>query len=361
MGEIRMKPRDRVINAIEGGRIDRIPLDGWFRPETVSNLRQHLQTESNEDVLKALGIDVRDIRMDPPEGFKPRDVLPAERISKDFESFYATMFDEWGIGREAGLTGEYWHFTHHPLEHVELDDYVFPDLDSPGRFERAQWNSRLYRDEYLIVGNATLGLFEEAWALRGYRTFIRDLYTNERFATKLLDRLLEWKTEQCLRLIECGADMILTSDDLGMQTGLMLAPTIIRKYLIPRYRAWFSELKKHGVYILFHTDGKIDPIIPDLIEAGIDVLNPVQPECMDPMGVKEKYGNKIALHGTISVQKTLPFGTIEEVRKEVETRILTAGRGGGLIIAPTHTVDKHVPIPNILEMYRAARETKIPA
>jgi hypothetical protein len=120
-------------------------------------------------------------------------------------------------------------------------------------------------------------------------------------------------------------------------------------------------LKKHGVYILFHTDGKIDPIIPDLIEAGIDVLNPVQPECMDPMGVKEKYGNKIALHGTISVQKTLPFGTIEEVRKEVETRILTAGRGGGLIIAPTHTVDKHVPIPNILEMYRAARETKIPA
>lgn len=355
-----MKSRDRVINAIECGGIDRTPVDGWFRPETISNLRQHFRTDNNEDVLRALGIDMRDIRMDPPEGFKPDYVLPAQKLSKDFESFYATMFDEWGIKREAGSTEEYWHFTYHPLEHVELDDYVFPDIDAPGRFDRAERNARQYRDEYLVVGNATLGLFEEGWALRGYRTFIRDLYTNEQFVTKLVDRLLKWKIDQCIRLIECGADMILASDDLGIQTGLMLAPQLIRKYFIPRYRVWFSELKKNGAYILFHTDGKVEPIIPDLIEAGIDVLNPVQPDCMDPVEIKEKYGDKIAIHGTISIQKTLPFGTVEEVRKEVETRIMTVGRGGGLIIAPTHTVDKHVPIQNILEMYRVARETKVP-
>jgi hypothetical protein len=356
-----MKPRDRVINSIERSPIDRVPLDGWFRPETMIRLREYFKTDRSEEVLRALGIDIRDIRMDPPESFKPEYILPAQRLSKDFESFYATMFDEWGIKREAGSTDEYWHFTYHPLEHVELDDYAFPDIDAPGRFERARELAKQYSGEFLVAGNATLGLFEEAWALRGYRTFIRDLYTNETFVNKLLDRLLIWKTEQCKRLIECGADMILTSDDLGMQTGLMLAPPIIRKYFIPRYRLWFSDLKKKGAYIFFHTDGKVEPIIPDLISAGIDVLNPVQPDCMDPAVIKELYGDRITIHGTISVQKTLPFGTIEEVRKEVETRIMTVGRGGGLIIAPTHTVDKHIPIENVVEMYRAAMQTKIPS
>lgn len=355
-----MRPRDRVINAIERSSLDRIPLDGWFRPETMSKLREHLNMDKNEDVLKTLGIDIREVRMDPPEGFKPEYVLPAQKLSKDFESFYATMFDEWGIKRGAGSTEEYWHFTYHPLEHVDLDIYTFPDIDAPGRFERAKKLAEQYRDEFFVVGNATLGLFEEAWALRGYRTFMRDLYTNEKFVTRLLDRLLRWKMEQCKRLIECGVDMILTSDDLGIQTGLMLSPDIIRKYFIPRYRIWFSELKKQDVYILFHTDGKVEQIIPDLIDAGIDVLNPVQPECMDPVSIKEMYGDRVSIHGTISVQKTLPFGTVEDVRNEIETRIMTVGRGGGLIIAPTHTIDQHVPIQNILEMYRVAKQMKIP-
>jgi uroporphyrinogen decarboxylase len=360
MGGIPMKSRDRVINTIERTKIDRTPLDGWFRPETMANLRQYFKTDQNEEVLKALGIDFREIRMDPPEGFEPLNVLPAQKLSKDFESFYATMFDEWGIKRVAGSTSEYWHFTYHPLEHLEIDDYVFPDLEAPRRFDRAEKLANQYSSEYFVVGNATLGLFEGAWALRGYRTFIRDLYTNEQFVTKLLDRLLKWKIEQCKRLIECGADVVFTSDDLGIQTGLMLSPDIIRKYFIPRYRTWFSELKKNGAYIIFHTDGKVEPIIPDLINAGIDILNPVQPECMDPAAIMEKYGDKIAIHGTISVQKTLPFGTIDEVKKEVETRIITAGRNGGLIIAPTHTVDKHVPIDNIVAMYSTARQTKLP-
>jgi len=344
-----------VINAIERGNLDRLPLDGWIRPETWLLLRNHFGVEDNEAVMRILGIDIRSVIMDPPRGFQPTYVFPPQKLSKDFENWYATIFDEWGILRKAGATGEYWHYTYHPLEHEELDSYDFPDLDAEGRFDRAAALVRSYAEEYAVAGYHVFGMFEQAWALRGYRTFILDLYVNPSYANALLDRVLEWKIEQTRRLAELRVDIVEIGDDLATQTGLMLPPRLIKQYFVPRYKRWVRELKKSGVYVLFHSDGKMEEIIPDLIDVGIDILNPIQPECMDTARIKELYGQKLTFHGGISLQKTLSFGTPEHVKNEVLERIGTMGHSGGYIVAPTHMVDKHVPLENILALYETGR------
>lgn len=349
-----MKSRERVINAIEHDKLDRLPVDGWMRPETSIALREHFGVDSDEEVMKILGFDIRMVQMDPPKSFEPAYVHPVQKLSKDYENLYATMFDEWGIGRKAGSTGEYWHYSYHPLQHVSLDEYELPNLGAEGRFDRAASLAKQYRSEYAVAGRTVMGIFEQSLALRGYRTFLRDLYTNPNYSNALLDRVLEWKMEHSMRLADLGVDIIEAGDDLGIQTGLMIPPRLIKEYLIPRYKRWFSALKRKDVYIFFHSDGKIEQIIPDLIETGIDILNPIQPECMNPAQLKELYGEELTFHGTISVQKTLPFGNIEDVRNEVLERISTVGYNGGLIIAPTHQVDKHVPLANILALYEAA-------
>jgi uroporphyrinogen decarboxylase len=110
------------------------------------------------------------------------------------------------------------------------------------------------------------------------------------------------------------------------------------------------------VHIFYHSDGDIEEIIPDLIEIGVDVLNPIQPECMDPAAIKKKYGDRLALWGTIGIQHTMPFGTPEDVKQEVKERIATAGRGGGFVIAPSHEFEPEVPWENILAFFQAVEE-----
>jgi uroporphyrinogen decarboxylase len=166
---------------------------------------------------------------------------------------------------------------------------------------------------------------------------------------------MDWKTEVGRRLIELGVDMIAISDDLGMQTGLMLSPEMIRRYLLPRYRRMFQVWKKAGVYVYLESCGNVEKIIPDLIETGIDVLDPVQPEVMDPARLKDLYGSRLTFHGTVSTQRTLPFGTVQDVKYEIISRIVKVGRDGGLILAPSNRVVADVPLENLLAMYETAR------
>ncbi len=363
-----MKPKERVLRTIARESLDRIPLCGpEFRPEVWRGLRKFFSTDNKETIRDRLGIDTRWVGTSESESFRQR----ARFYSPD-DSPYGlwgmgpawglphlnkVMEDEWGIKRRENATGKYWHFVYHPLQDLDsVEEYEFPEIDAPGRFDDTYQMLKQWKGKYFTIGGIP-GFFEWAWYLRGFNQFIRDLYTNPKFVNDLLDKLLEYNLEIGARLIELGVDSLGSGEDTASQNGLLISVEIWKKYFKPRYTELYTRLKKKGdIFIFYHSDGKIERLIPELIEAGVDILNPVQPDCMDPAQIKKDYGDKLTFDGTISVQSTLPFGTPEDVGKEVSKRIDTVGYDGGLILGPTHIVGYDVPIDNIIALYDTARK-----
>ena len=153
-------------------------------------------------------------------------------------------------------------------------------------------------------------------------------------------------------------DIIITGDDVATQHGLMMSAQTWRTFLKPRQAATIDVVRKANPdsYVFYHSDGDVESLIPELIEIGIDILNPVQPDCMDPAEIKRKYGDRLSFWGTVSVQHTMPFGTPDDVRAEVAERIKTVGYNGGLILAPAHVLGPETTWENIVAFFEAAGE-----
>jgi uroporphyrinogen-III decarboxylase len=153
--------------------------------------------------------------------------------------------------------------------------------------------------------------------------------------------------------------MIWLGDDIGGQNSMLISPKMWRRYFKPRMAELISSLRgiNPQVKIAYHTDGVVYPIIPDLIEIGLDVLNPVQPMAMDPVKLKNEYGDRLCFWGSLDIQQTIPFGTPGDVKKEVMTRLKTIGRGGGLLIGPTHNLQLDTPLENFWAMVDTIRQT----
>ena len=194
--------------------------------------------------------------------------------------------------------------------------------------------------------------------MRGLDVLLTDFKLNRDFAAALLDRVTEIGVEVASRLCRAGVDVLVTGDDVGMQDRMMMSPATWREWLKPRLARIFAAAKEANpdTFLFYHSDGYIEPIIPDLIEIGLEVLNPVQPECMDPAKLKREYGDRLAFWGTVGTQTTMPFGTPEQVKQVVTERIATVGRGGGLLLAPTHVLEPEVPWENILAFIEATNE-----
>jgi uroporphyrinogen-III decarboxylase len=178
-------------------------------------------------------------------------------------------------------------------------------------------------------------------------------------ADAILDIPYRYHLAAAERLTKMGVDMIWTGDDVGTQNAMLISPRHWRRYLKPRMANFVSTLKTINprLKIAYHSDGCIYPIIPELIEIGIDVLNPIQPASMDPARVKREYGDRLCFWGSMDEQHTLPFGSPEDVRNEVLTRLETTGAGGGLILGPTHHVQLDTPMENFWAMIHTITET----
>lgn len=357
--------RERVLRTIRREETDRIPLDGSFHPLIWERLKEYYGTNDDEMVWDNLGIDFRRISMEPSLQFKKRASpspisLPdiGEGENKLVIYFSDNVFeDEWGVRRQLTNTGQFWRYVYHPLSNARsVNEYIFPDIELPERFDEIERGIKKYNHKY-IISVEMWNFFKHAWELRSFENFLSDLYINPGFVNELLDKLLEFKVKQARKLAKIGVDIIEVAGDIGMQSAMMLSPKLWRKYFKPRLRKLVQETKRiRDVYFLFHSDGYIKPVISDIIEIGFDILDPIQPECMNPAEIKKLYGEKITLHGTISLQRTLPRGGKEDVRREVISRIEKCGEGGGLILAPSNTVTPDVPIENIIALYEMAKE-----
>jgi uroporphyrinogen decarboxylase len=181
---------------------------------------------------------------------------------------------------------------------------------------------------------------------------------NKDFAHELFEHLTAYSLVAGKEMVAQGIDVLWLGDDFGTQRAMLLSPRIWREFIKERYGRLIAAYKDQNpsLKIAYHCDGYIEPIIPDLIEIGLDILNPIQPLSMDPAEIKRKYGQQLSFWGTVDVQNTFPFGTAKDVENEVRERIRTVAPGGGLILCSAHRVQPGTPLENVLAYYRAARE-----
>jgi uroporphyrinogen-III decarboxylase len=251
----------------------------------------------------------------------------------------------------------------HPLASDEaLESYRPPDPNRPQLYEDAARTLRAFQDEYWIVGVTVTTIFECAWALRGLERLMMDFAFNPEIAERILDIPYQYHLTAAKKLVQMGVDMIWVGDDVGAQGAMMISPQYWRRFLKPRMATFISEIKALNpqLKVAYHSDGVISPIIPELIEIGVDVLNPIQPACMDPAQIKRQFGDRLCFWGSIDEQHTLPFGTPADVQREILERLNTMGKNGGLILAPTHHVQLDTPLENFWAMQKAITETPYP-
>ncbi|HVO37788.1 MAG TPA: uroporphyrinogen decarboxylase family protein [Spirochaetia bacterium] len=368
-----MTHRDRVLAALNHEAPDRCPLQASFTPEFAARLRS------------TLGVGAA--ASDAARGHNPHgggNTYELERaIGEDVlltsvgwaNSYYAndaynpgadSYVDEWGISWKSCPyttrfgTGFYTEITGHPLaDDAAISSYRAPDPLRPELYTEAERVIRELKGEYWITGVTVTTIFETAWALRGFEQLLTDFVTDIDRAEAVLDIPYRYHLAAAERLARLGVDMIWIGDDVGAQHSMQISPALWRCFLKPRMAAFIAAVKtiSPGLTVAYHSDGCIYPIIPDLLEIGLDVLNPVQPASMDPRKLKKEYGDRLCFWGSIDEQHTLPFGTPEDVRAEVAERVSTLGSDGGLIIGPTHHVQLDTPMENFLAMVEAVTGT----
>ena len=353
-----LTPRRRVIAALNREEPDRVPFE-LFLGLSPSLLETFVARTGHLDPAEYWSAPVRSVAHRPP---------PAFALWRTYADYYpeqlpaGTSISAFGVAQSYGSAQ---HFVRKlcPLRDAtrveEAVDYPLPDPMDPARYAHLEAATRaLHGRDLAVQGELYVTIFETAWAIRGFEEMLADLVLRPDFAQALFDRLTEPRVVQARQLAEAGVDVLRLGDDVASQTGMLISPALWRRWFKPRMARIIDTARavKPDIHIFYHSDGDCRDIVPDLIEIGVTVLNPVQPECMDPAALKREYGDRLAFWGTVGTQTTMPRGTPEEVRAVVRERIETVGKGGGLLISPTHTLEPDVPWENLVAFVEAVEE-----
>jgi len=373
-----LKPRERVIAALEHREPDRVPIDlggsvssihvvaydrltaklGLKIKSEIADKIQQL-ARLHDEILVRLDVDFRHISL--KKGF-----FAGREDRFDDPSKRPYFIDEWGI--KWAKNPYYYDMIYHPLENLtidDLDDYSWPDPKDPARYEGLKEDVKnLYHttDSALVADAIFGGIYECAWWLRGFEKFNVDMYKRPDFAEAFLDKILELYMGFYSRYLDEVGDyveMVELGDDVGAQTGPIISPALLRRYIKPRWKKLYDLIhSKTRAKIFHHSCGSLYAFIGDLIDVGVDVLNPIQPLAanMDIGRIKREFGDRLSLHGGIDIQRVLPLGTPNDVVEEVKRVIRLAARSGGYILAGAHNIQADTPTENIEAMFEAARK-----
>jgi len=361
-----MLPKQRVNTALRReGVPDRLPLEFDLCKGLLEKFSKKLNIPLNytrsyyedltyrisgNEIRIALGSDCVIVGAGLPEGYS---------LTYDEKGY---LINEFGMKMKQGPL--YMEVVDAPLKNIsskgEAKNYVFPDPLASGRFKDAEKCIKKYKENYFIIGDLELTMFEMAWHLVGMEKFMMDLVSGEAYTRVIIDKAMNFSLEIGRKLIELGVDAIWTGDDFGAQNGMLISPKMWRDIFKPRYAELFSEFKNinRDILIIYHSDGAISPILEDLIEIGMDVFNPVQPNVPghEPYDLKQKFGNRLSFFGGIDQQWLLPKGNKEEIEKDVKSKISIFGKDGGYMIAPAHIIQADTSIENIEVFLNAVKK-----
>ena len=369
--------KERLLMALNHEQPDRNPMDLGGRQTTLSilayeNLKNylslsHLPTKVmahswqtcfiDEAVLEMFDIDTRHVR----PASKVNDVIGETLATGESDKIFV---DEWGVKRK--IAGDYANLIDHPLRTAnleDLEDFPWPDSADNYDFQGLRESTRkLYEQgEYALVGSlgSPGNIFEQAWYLRGLSEFMKDLIKNKDFAHAVMRRILDIRKRNVeLYLNEVGEfiDVVQLADDMASQDNLLISPKHYREIVKPYQLELCQHVKSlTNAKIYFHSCGSISPLLDELIEIGVEILNPVQVSAanMDTQDLKKRYGKKLSFWGAIDTFEVLPNGSASDVQAEVHKRICDLGKSGGYVMGPVHNICSDVPPENVVAMYEA--------
>jgi uroporphyrinogen decarboxylase len=227
-------------------------------------------------------------------------------------------------------------------------DFPWPDPHHPRLMAEAAEIIARFGSQYFLAPNLGFCLFERAWSLRGFESFLMDLALNPAFVEDLLERITEIQVVLARRFVALGVDGGYFGDDYGAQKSLLFSPHTWRTSFKPRLARMFAVFREAGLPVILHSDGDIAEILPDLVEIGLTTLNPVQPEVLDHSWLKHTFGDRLAFYGGVSTQTVLPHGTPPEVNAAVKSCVeILSTDGTGLLLAPSHRLTADVPVGNV--------------
>jgi uroporphyrinogen decarboxylase len=388
LSDTTITPRQRVLTALAHHEPDRVPVDFLATPEIWKQLTDYFELEAvtltrpdylqpeREVILRRLDVDCRVLSYDmfcqPPESvLRPGAVVdwwgamsrstPARMWRQRTND--GQWYDIWGhhIRLAHNLTGAYEEFATWPLEIVEnvtdLQQFPWPQPDwwdfKPLLGVIQQLDSTGDYHIRFRIGS----VFELAWQLRGMQQFLMDLAIEPSIPLYIMDRITETLVENTHRVLELAGDrldMVYFYDDVATQHSLMMSRGMWEEFIRPYHARLIEVAKAFNKPVMYHCDGALYPLIPALLDMGIDMLNPVQADAkgMEPETLKREFGDRLSFHGGIDIIKTLPRGTTQDVADEVCERVRVLGENGGYILASSHHIQSDTPLENVLEMYR---------
>lgn len=330
--------KELIRSAVEHREAERVPYNFMFSPPAEKRLKEYYGVE---DLIAALEM--------PIFLFGAKD----KPLYADPEVYGETITDQFGVvwstskidrGSPIGP----------PLEKADLSRYSFPSADDPQRFSGLDGQVGRRRDRFLI---AVIGdLWERAGFMRGLGNLCMDVLENPKFVEELLEGIKEYVIRTLEHLVRYKPDGVFLSDDYGTQTGLIIDPRHWRRLVKPRLREIYRAARRRGLVVMHHTCGNVREIVSDLVEIGLDILHPIQPETMDIFSLKKEFGTDLTFCGGIGTQHLLPEGTPSEIRETVRRTVDIMAQGGGYILEPGITLQDDVPVENMAAMIESARE-----
>ncbi len=345
-----MTKRERFLAFANFEPVDRIPRHAGY----VGSLTEKLTAALGKSPYDYFDSDSgRGAGLTPPEGFQP----------PDYRAYHAEWLENPDFSIDGNGCGHlnhgFYHFTEYisPLRHAERFDALeaYPVVSNAGwsdaRMCRVAEEAHAAGDfAEIFVGH----MYENAWQVRGYEEFLMDLLTQREWAELLLDRYCDNNVRTAAAAARAGYDVIRIGDDVANQNALMFQPELWRAVMKPRWAKVIAAARaiKPDIHVWYHSDGNIFEILDDLVEIGITILNPVQPECMDPVAVRKRCGKRLAFDGCMGTQTVFPFGTADDVRRMARyyTEALD-GLNGGLMLSPTHVLEPEVPVENVVAFF----------
>jgi uroporphyrinogen decarboxylase len=361
-----MTPRERMLATLNHQKPDQVPIQFTLRDELMDKMKEHYGVDTGQQVEELLGADMY-------RSAGPKTMWPdyEKRINGELSGTYGhigrtVLHDErtfencWGVVEQIGSTEQYLQWITGPfVGNDDLDSFDWPTADRVMAPGGAAEKVQAFKDAgYWVEGNGGMHPFKQAWRMRGFENFLCDYMANPEWVEAIYDRLVTHNINCCRKSAEIGCDMITYWGDVAMQDRMIVPPDQWRRLDKAAWKRIIDATRKvkPDMIFFFHSDGDVTPIFDDIIEAGFDIVNPLQPECVNPGLLKQQYGDRITLDGGGSVQRTLPRGTLDDVRAEVDFLMKTCAYDGGFILRPSNVVGFDCPVENVVAYLEMARD-----